>query len=152
MNTSSKLQPSLFPLRLFLLYSLWLGLIPTIGFWIDFGNIEATEENWDSSVVFSVIVSVPLVTASWIAIRNFSQVPILTAMLAFFTVFHLWGTACSCKCGLLGEPYSDPGLSRDAFVRYFEIFGIQATPFLIAYLVWCFWFLKARTSESASPA
>ena len=63
MNLRSKHQQSLFPLRLILLYALLIGLEPTIDFWLDFSNLEATEENWDTHLVFSVIVSIPLVAA-----------------------------------------------------------------------------------------
>jgi len=141
-------QQSLVPLRLLLLYAFCIGLLPTIGFWLDFGNLEAEEEGWDSDPVFSVIVSVPLVVASWIALRNIKRLPILALLLTLFTAFHLWSTYSLCKMGFLGTPYSDPGLSTDAFKGYAETFGLWAIPFLTAYLLWFFWTERKRLKES----
>jgi hypothetical protein len=150
MNTLwSEHQRSLFPLRLLLLYALFIGLEPTIDFWLDFSNLEAIEEDWDSQLVFSVIVSVPLVMASWVGARNMKRLPILAVLLTLFTAFHLWTTYLLCTQGLMGEPYSDPGLSADAFESYAIIFGIFAVPFLTAYLIWFFW---QRRKGQATPS
>jgi hypothetical protein len=47
----------MFSLRLLLIYALLIGALPTIEFWMNFGDIEATEECWDSDLVFSADVS-----------------------------------------------------------------------------------------------
>jgi len=129
----------LFPLRLLLLYVLSVGVLPTIDFWLDFGDMEATEEGWDTILVFSVIVSVPLVAASWAGIRNLKRLPILAVLLTLFTAFHLCTTGLLCADGFLGEPYSDSGLSAYAFERYAETFAIFAMPFIAIYIAWRFW-------------
>lgn len=129
----------LFPLRLLLLYALVVGLLPTIVVWGDLGNFEATEEDWDHVLVFSVLVAVPLVVASWVGIRNVKRLPLLAVVLTLFTAFHLWSTGLECMQGLMGDPYSDPGLSTDAFVGYAKILGVFSVPFLVAYLIWRFW-------------
>jgi len=39
----------------------------------------------------------------------------------------------------MGEPYSNPALTADAFGGYAKIFGVCAVPFLTVYLIWRFW-------------
>jgi len=130
-----------------LLYALLVGVFPTIVVWADFGNLEATEEDWDQVIVFSVLASIPLVMGAWMGLRNIRHVPFFAVVLLLLTVFHLWTTSLACFQGLLGEPYSDPALTRAAFFAYTRFFFLFTLPFVVAYLVWYFW-RKRRPLQS----
>ena len=134
MKASAK--ASKLPLRLLLLYVLWVCATPSLVFWSDFGNIEESIADWNWILGWSLILSVPLFVAGIIAALNFRRIWILASVYMAFAVFHIYTTTeLYFSSGFIDEP-SEYALDPIGFLQGMVIFAV---PLLAIYLAWRFW-------------
>ena len=130
---------SVFPIKLLMAYVVSFCLLPTIGFFADFGNLEGEEELWNSDLEFSLILCVPLLCVIILALWKFRRMPIFAVIMILIAMLHIGDT--------LAWYFSDA-----AFLKYppgFELdlsfLGISITaliwtiPFIVTYFVWLLW-------------
>src|ERR1700677_4126383 len=129
-------KSSMLPLRLLLLYILLISLVPTITFWLDFGNLEESgaDQNW--LLFWSLILSVPLFIGGILTVKSFRRIWILGSIFLTFAVFHLSTTALLYfSSGFISSP-AEYNLAPLYFLRFALV---TAIPFVALYLSWRFW-------------
>jgi hypothetical protein len=128
---------SAFPLKLLLAYIVLIGLIPTFQFFSDFGNIEATETDWDWSLGWSLILCVPLALAICLAGHQLKKMWVFGGLVIFFSGWHIVTTLfLYFNEGLLPSPYSEMDLQPLYFLRAALIVSL---PFFAIYYCWYLW-------------
>jgi hypothetical protein len=133
------------PVRLLIFYLLCVASMPTLVVMSDFGNFEATEEEWDWVIGWSYLLIGPALTALYLAIRNFRFMPVLAVFAALFALFHIVTTVLD--YGLVPRYVPDVrfGFDEDTgkvdldIISYLRFSLILAVPFLIVYFLWRFW-------------
>jgi hypothetical protein len=98
--------------------------------WVDFGNMEATEEDWNWVTIWSFVLCIPLAAICGLVVANFRRIPILAIGVLLFSVFHFWTTFAE---NLLPPPYSDFDLGIPEFSKTLVIFAL---PFILVFFVW----------------
>jgi hypothetical protein len=136
---------SKFPVRLLIFYLLCIASIPTLVVMSDFGNLEATEEEWNWVIGWSYLLIGPVLAALYLAMRNFRHMPVLAIFTALFALFHVVTTISG--YGLIPRYVPDFrfGFDEDtgrvdlSIVSYLKFSIMVAVPFLIVYFLWRFW-------------
>lgn len=128
-------KASKLPLRLLLIYVLFICSAPTVMVWMDFDSVESAIEDWNWELGWSLILSIPLFICGLLAAINFRKIQILAAIFLLFASIHIFSTA---------EMYYSTGFDTrfdiDLSPLYFLRFAlIVAIPFLLVYLFWRFW-------------
>jgi hypothetical protein len=111
----------------------------------DFGNFEATEEEWDWVIGWSYLLIEPILAALYLALRNFKRMPVLATFTALFALFHIATTIAD--YGLIptyvpdfrfgyDETTGKVDLDAFSFLRFSAVFAI---PFLIVYFIPKIW-------------
>jgi hypothetical protein len=111
----------------------------------DFGNFEATEEEWDWVIGWSYLLIGPALAALYLGIRNFRFMPVLAVFAALFAVFHIVTTVSD--YGLVPRYVLDVrfGFDEDTgkvdlhIISYLRFSLVLAVPFLTVYFLWRFW-------------
>lgn len=119
--------------------------MPTLVVMNDFGNFEATEEEWDWVIGWSYLLIGPALAAVYLAFRNFRFMPVLAVFAALFALFHIITTVSD--YGLVPRYVPNAGFGFDEatgkvdldIIAYLRFSLILAVPFLIVYFLWRFW-------------
>jgi uncharacterized membrane protein (DUF485 family) len=155
MNLTS--QRPAFEVRLLILYILCVSSFPTLIAFSIWDNCEAFVENWNWVMGWSFILLGPLLSALYLACRNFKRMPFVALITGLLVSFHVISTLLSYGFYPQFDPRMDPGTPIDLDVLYYlRAAVVVALPFIVVYLLWRFWtrlkavFRRARTDPSTS--
>ena len=129
------IRDSVFPVKLLMAYIVSFSLLLTIGFWIDFGDLEQEIEGWNSTLEFSLILCIPLLWVIYAALRYSRRMPIFAAIMALLALWHV---------GITLIDYWQEGFD-DRFDLDLQLLNcliaalVWAIPFVAIYLIWRFW-------------
>jgi hypothetical protein len=137
---------SIFPVKLLMAYIVSFCLLPTITFWLDFGDQEGEIEGWNSVLELSLIFCVPLLWVIYVALRYSRRMPVYAVVMALIA---LWLVVIT-----LIDYYQqgfDNRLDLDLQLLNCLIAAlVWVVPFVVTYLVWRFWPRKQAIGLPAS--
>lgn len=145
---------SKFPVQILIAYLLCIASLPTLVVISDFGNLEATEEEWDWAIGWSYILIGPVLAALYLALRNFRRMPVLATFTALFALFHVattiieYGFIPKCVPDIRFGFDESTGMVDLSISSYLQFSAMLAVPFLIVYFLWKIKRAKAPALET----
>ena len=149
-DLKERIQGSIFPVKLFVVYVLWLtfitGLIDgPIACLFELGSPHP--EDVAESFAMMLALSPTLVAVVFLAIWNFRLMPIFATGSVGFSLWLAW---------VIWNAYW-PGFDTD-FPNYFDMLGLLsaalvfALPFIITFAVWLLWNRRKQSPQKMSLA
>jgi hypothetical protein len=141
-------QGSIFPTKLLMAYIVSFCLLPTITFWLDFGDLEGEEEGWNSVLELSLIFCIPLLWVIYAALRYSRRMPVYAVIMSLIAV---WLVAIT-LLDYYQEGFDDEFTLDLQLLNSLVAALIWAVPFVVSYLTWRFWPRRKRITTTITTA